>query len=102
MPAVSRAQQRLMQAAEHGADFPAANKIRQSMTHQQMHDFAVGAEKGKPEHVKPAGPAKRDSAAHVQHQAAVAKRGEHLGWDHEPALPSTRGRTDSHGSMRYK
>ncbi len=52
MPAVSQAQQRLMQAAEHGASFPAAEKIRQSMTHDQMHDFAVGREKGKPEHVK--------------------------------------------------
>lgn len=51
MPAKSRAQQRLMQAAEHGADFPMARKIRQSMTHQQMHDFAVGSEKGKPQHV---------------------------------------------------
>lgn len=52
MPARSKAQQRLMQAAEHGATFPAAEKIRQSMTHEQMHDFAVGSEKGKPEHVQ--------------------------------------------------
>lgn len=52
MPAKSKAQQRLIQAAEHGANFPMAKKIRQSMTHQQMHDFAVGSEKGKPEHVK--------------------------------------------------
>ena len=51
MPAKSRAQQRLMQAAEHGADFPMARKVRESMTHAQMHDFAVGSEKGKPEHV---------------------------------------------------
>lgn len=43
-----------MQAAEHGADFPMARKIRQSMSHRQMHDFAVGSEKGKPEHVKKA------------------------------------------------
>lgn len=41
-----------MQAAEHGATFPAAVKIRQSMTHEQIHDFAVGSEKNKPEHVK--------------------------------------------------
>ena len=54
MPAKSKAQQRLMQAAEHGADFPIARKIRGSMTHQQMHDFAVGSEKGKPQHVKKA------------------------------------------------
>jgi hypothetical protein len=51
MPAKSRAQQRLMGAAEHGADFPMARKIRQSMTHQQMHDFASGSERGKPQHV---------------------------------------------------
>lgn len=51
MPAKSRAQQRLMQAAEHGADFPMARKIRSSMTHQQMHDFAVGSERRKPQHV---------------------------------------------------
>lgn len=51
MPAVSQAQQRLMGAAEHGAQFPAAQKIRKSMTHEQMHDFASGREKGKPEHV---------------------------------------------------
>lgn len=54
MPAKSRSQQRLMQAAEHGATFPMAEKIRSSMTHDQMHDFAVGSEKGKPEHVKKA------------------------------------------------
>lgn len=51
MPAKSRAQQRLMQAAEHGADFPMARKVRKSMTHEQMHDFAVGSEQGKPTHV---------------------------------------------------
>ena len=52
MPSVSQAQQRLMQAAEHGANFPMAKKIRKSMPHQQMHDFAVEAMKGKPKHVK--------------------------------------------------
>ena len=51
MPARSKAQQRLMQAAEHGANFPMADKIRQSMTHQQMHDFAVTPEKGLPNKV---------------------------------------------------
>lgn len=50
MPAVSQAQQRLMGAAEHGAHFPAAEKIRASTTHRQMHEFATGPEKGKPEH----------------------------------------------------
>jgi len=40
-----------MQAAEHGADFPMAKKVRGSMSHDQMHDFAVGSEADKPEHV---------------------------------------------------
>jgi uncharacterized protein DUF3008 len=52
MPAKSRAQQRLMGAAEHGATFPLARKLRASMTHQQLHEFASGREKGKPEHVR--------------------------------------------------
>jgi hypothetical protein len=52
MPAKSKAQQRLMGAAEHGAMFPMAKKLRKSMTHAQLHDFAVGSEKGKPAHVK--------------------------------------------------
>ncbi len=51
MPSKSRAQQRLFQAAEHGATFPMAAKVRASMTHSQMHDFAVGSEQGKPTHV---------------------------------------------------
>ncbi len=51
MPSRSRSQQRLMQAAEHGANFPMARKVRESMTPAQMHDFAVGKESGKPEHV---------------------------------------------------
>jgi len=51
MPAVSKAQQRLMGAAEHGADFPMARKLRQSMTLKQLHDFASGSEQGKPTHV---------------------------------------------------
>lgn len=40
-----------MAAAEHGADFPLARKLRRSMTHEQLHDFASGSMKGKPEHV---------------------------------------------------
>lgn len=56
MPAKSKAQQRLMGAAEHGANFPMAKKLRASMTHEQLHDFAVGSEKGKPQHVKGAKP----------------------------------------------
>lgn len=50
MPAKSKAQAKLMAAAEHGATFPAAKKIRASMTHQQMHDFAATPRKGLPNH----------------------------------------------------
>ncbi len=52
MPAKSKAQQRLMAAAEHGADFPMARQIQQSMSLGQMRDFAKGPMTGKPEHVK--------------------------------------------------
>ncbi len=52
MPSKSLAQQHLMQAAEHGADFPMAEKLRESMSHSQLHDFAVGSEQGKPTHVQ--------------------------------------------------
>ncbi len=51
MPAKSKAQQRLMGAAEHGAQFPMAKKVRGSMSMSQLHDFAVGSMKGKPAHV---------------------------------------------------
>jgi hypothetical protein len=51
-PATSQAQQRLMAAAEHGANFPAAKKIRKSMTHEQMHDFAATPRKGLPKKAK--------------------------------------------------
>lgn len=64
MPAKSRAQQRLMQAAEHGATFPMAKKVAASMTYSQMHDFAVGSEKGKPQHVKPAAPKAKSGNKH--------------------------------------
>lgn len=56
MPSVSKSQQRLMAAAEHGAEFPAARKVRESMTPAQMHDYAAGPMQGKPEHVQKAAP----------------------------------------------
>jgi hypothetical protein len=40
-----------MAAAEHGATFPMAQKVRGSMSMKQLHDFAVGSTKGKPAHV---------------------------------------------------
>lgn len=51
MPAKSKSQQRLFQAAAHGANFAKAKKLRASMSYSQMHDFEVGSEKGKPERV---------------------------------------------------
>jgi hypothetical protein len=51
MPAKSKAQQRLFQAAEHGANFPLARKLRGSMTMAQLGDFARGSMHGKPAHV---------------------------------------------------
>ena len=65
MPAKSKAQQRLVAAAEHGATFPMAQKIRASMTHQQMHDFASGSMSGKPAHVSSG-----LKAAHASHPNA--------------------------------
>jgi hypothetical protein len=53
MPARSKAQRRLIAAAEHGATFPKARAIRASMSYAQMHDFAIGRERGLPEHVRP-------------------------------------------------
>jgi hypothetical protein len=51
MPAKSKAQQRLMGAAEHGATFPMARKLRSTMTKGALSDFASGSMAGKPAHV---------------------------------------------------
>ena len=52
MPAKSKAQQHLMAAAEHGAKFPMAAKVRASMSMKQLHDFAATKSKKLPAHVK--------------------------------------------------
>lgn len=39
MPSKSPAQHRLMMAAKHGATFPKAKAVRQSMTRSQLDDF---------------------------------------------------------------
>lgn len=70
MPSKSKAQQHLMAAAEHGADFPMAKQVRATMTHQQLHDFAVGSEKGKPEHVAASHPG-RNLGAHLKSKSSV-------------------------------
>lgn len=55
MPSVSKSQQRLFQAADHGAQFPKAAHLRKSLTHQQLHDFSSGSEQGKPERMRTSG-----------------------------------------------
>ncbi len=52
MPAKSKSQQRLFQAAEHGATFPKAKALRGAMTISQLSEFASGSMQGKPTHVK--------------------------------------------------
>ena len=54
MPSVSKSQANLMRAAEHGAQFPMAKKVRAGMTMKQLHDFAVTRSKNLPKHVKKA------------------------------------------------
>ena len=52
MPSRSKAQQHLMAAAEHGASFPMAVKLRQSMSLNQLKDFAETKTASLPSHVK--------------------------------------------------
>ena len=52
MPSLSQAQGNLARAAEHGADFPMARKMRQSMSISALHDFAKTKSKNLPKHVK--------------------------------------------------
>ena len=59
MPAVSKSQQRLMAACEHGAKLDACPK---SMTKEQMHDFAATPRKGLPEHAAKAAKKGMDQA----------------------------------------
>lgn len=51
MPAKSKAQQHLMAAAAHNADFPMARKVRESMSMGQLGDFAATPTKGLPKRV---------------------------------------------------
>lgn len=51
MPSVSTKQQKLMQLAEHDpSKVRPENRGVLKMSHEQLHDFAVGSEKGKPEY----------------------------------------------------
>ena len=52
MPGKSVAQVHAMRAAEHGAQFPLAKKLRASMSLKQLSDFARTPTKKLPTHVK--------------------------------------------------
>ena len=53
MPARSKAERRLMAIAEHHpGQVYAKNRGVLKMSASQLHDFAMGSEKGKPAHVK--------------------------------------------------
>jgi hypothetical protein len=54
MPARSKAQANLARAAEHMAMFPLAKRLRESMSHQQLHDFAATPSKRLPRHTRKA------------------------------------------------
>ena len=73
MPAKSKAQQRLMAAAEHGAMFPKAVALRKSMSGSSLKDFAEGSMKGKPEHVAPKPEAKKTAKAPAMKMSAGRK-----------------------------
>lgn len=65
MPSRSKSQQKLMGAALGGAKFPAAKKIRASMSSSQIEDFAATKRKGLPEHVKSAPHPHRNLGSHL-------------------------------------
>jgi len=64
MPAKSKAQANLMRAAEHGATFPLAQKVRAGMSLGSLHDFAATKSKSLPAHVSTHHPAKNLGAYH--------------------------------------
>ena len=51
MPATSKAQQHLFAAAEHGASFPKAKKLRASMSLKKLAEFSRTSTKDLPRHV---------------------------------------------------
>lgn len=75
MPSRSKAQQRLMAAAEHGATFPAAKAIRRSMTREQMREYAETPRKGLPEHVTRKAPVEHEAHAYDWRSRNNLKRG---------------------------
>jgi hypothetical protein len=82
MPAKSKSQARLFQAAEHGASFPLARQVRDSMSLGQMGDFASTPTKGLPSHVKankPLSPAreKAETGSSMGHPHRVKNLGRY-------------------------
>jgi uncharacterized protein DUF3008 len=92
MPAKSKAQQQAMAIAEHHPEkLNKANRGMLSMSHKQLHEFASGSEKGKPEHVKKV-ERHGTTKEHMQH---LANREEHL--DGHKKGHGSDGRDDGHG-----
>lgn len=52
VPSKSKAQANLMRAAQHGASFPMAVKVRASMAPGKLSDFASTPNKGLPRRAK--------------------------------------------------
>jgi len=67
MPATSKAQQRVMAAAAHGASFTKAQDVRQSMSLKQLKEFAETPTKKLPERK----PDVKDKSDGVKHQPAT-------------------------------
>lgn len=72
MPAKSKAQQRYFAIAEH--DPSALRGPMPNMSLAQMHDFAAGSMKGKPEHVKKSDPPKHAASHHSGRLTAADRR----------------------------
>ncbi len=92
MPAVSKAQQTAMAIAEHEPrKLYGRNKGMLSMSKEQLHDFASGSKKGKPEHVKDG------SKEHHRRHMSEAIRKAHKEF---VAKYRNRGEENPHNSIR--
>ena len=82
MPAKSKAQHNLMEAALHGSAIPAAKKIRASMTTAQIKDFTATSTKALPKHApaartrRPPQTEHRESHSYNWRERANLKRGK--------------------------
>jgi len=80
MPATSKAQQRLMAAAAHGASFKKAQDVRQSMTLKQLKDFSEKPAKSLP--------ARKTEISKTETE--ISKHAD--GVKHQPAMKHSAGR----------